>query len=414
MGGCQEILMQPCISSNSTQETIEGEMVLGLAVVWPHPYQGCLSSQEEAAKKLNLLLKSGNNLTYDFVQLNEDAQHIPLSKEGYLSVMISGTPSRNMCGCLCQLEVCQLLQCGDQVMYPKGLNGGLEPVLTSLTASLAQGMNMLGAPTCEPSFLPVDPSEVTLGDHALKASAPHRTSTLSSPPHLAMECLPKADSHISMTAEVQDLLVHAILETYSQESGDSTPKRPTSVVLEARMEDFSKQVATSHQVSLWAALSDDSEPIGHSSPMTPVPEASEVASIPATPPSKTSTGDDTDALPEEVLHLQGEMNRIMGQLLTTRVSMDTHRRKEVSDFQMALFQSEAQTTEIVREAEAMCATAVREAKAHCANIIQDAEATCARIIREAETASTEHAHALQEAHRDSMEGLEREAIKEEE
>ena len=58
--------------------------------------------------------------------------------------------------------------------------------------------------------------------------------------------------------------------------------------------------------------------------------------------------------------------------------------------------------------------AVREVKAHCANIIQDAKATCVRTIREAETASTEYAHALQKAHRDSMEGLEREAIEEEE
>ena len=155
-------------------------------------------------------------------------------------------------------------------------------------------------------------------------------------------------------------------------------------------------------------------PIGHLSSMTPALEAPGVASIPVTPPSKTSTGDDTGALPEEVLNLQGEMNRIMGWLLKTRVSMDAHQRKEVSNFQMALHQNEAQTTEIIREAEAMCATAVREVKACCANIIQDAEAACVRTIRKAETTNTEHACALQQAHRDSMEGLEREAIKEEE
>ena len=80
---------------------------------------------------------------------------------------------------------------------------------------------------------------------------------------------------------------------------------------------------------------------------------------------------------------------------------------------MALHQSKAWTTEIIREAEAMHATAIREVKAYCVNIIQDAKATHAKTNREAETASTEHACALQEAHRDSMEGLEREAIKEE-
>ena len=129
--------------------------------------------------------------------------------------MINGTPNRNTCRHLCQLEVCQLLQCGDQVVYPKGLNGGLEPVLTSLTASLAQGMNMLGAPTHKPSFLPVDLSQVTPGDQASEASGPHRTLTLCSPSHLAMEHPPKVDSHIRMTAEVQDLLSCAILDTSS-------------------------------------------------------------------------------------------------------------------------------------------------------------------------------------------------------
>ena len=119
-------------------------------------------------------------------------------------------------------------------------------------------------------------------------------------------------------------------------------------------------------------------------------------------------------LPEEVLHLQGEMNRIMGWLLTARASMDVHQRKEVSDFQLALHQNEAQTTKVIREAKTVHATATGEAKAHCANIIQDAKATCARTIREGETASTEHACTLQQARRDSMEGLEREAIKEEE
>ena len=62
----------------------------------------------------------------------------------------------------------------------------------------------------------------------------------------------------------------------------------------------------------------------------------------------------------------------------------------------------------------MCATVFREAKVHCANIIQDAEATCARTIREVETATTEHTCTLQEACRDGMEGLEKEAIEEEE
>ena len=45
-----------------------------------------------------------------------------------MNAMIDGMPSMNACGCLSQLEVCKLLQCGDQVVCPGGLNGQLEPM----------------------------------------------------------------------------------------------------------------------------------------------------------------------------------------------------------------------------------------------------------------------------------------------
>ena len=184
------------------KKTIEGEMAFRLAMVWAHPYQACLSSLDEVAKKLILLISLSDNWAYTFVWINKDIQHVPFSKEGHLSTMIDGMPSRSACGHLCQLEVCKLLQYGDQVVYPEGLNGGLELVQTSLSAPLLQGQDVLGSSICEPSFLLVDLSQVTLEDHMPKAPAPHRTLILSSPFHLTMEHPPKTDSHISMTAEV--------------------------------------------------------------------------------------------------------------------------------------------------------------------------------------------------------------------
>ena len=128
---------------------------------------------------------------------------------------------------------------------------------------------------------------------------------------------------------------------------------------------------------------EDTMPISHSFTATLMPETPRAASVPTTLPSKKYTGDDTGALPKNVLYLQGEMNRIMGQLLMTRASMDAHQRK-VFDCQMAFHQKEAQTTVAIKEAEAVHAAAVREVKACCTNIIQDAEATCATTIRKAE------------------------------
>ena len=134
--------------------------------------------------------------------------------------MIEGTPSRNVCRHLSQLEVCLLLQLECQVVYPEGLNGALEPVVTSLPESLTHGMNMLDKPT----FLLVDLSHFIAGNHVPKASAPHDTLTPISPTHLAVEHPLRVQGHISMTTEVQELLSHTALDTSSQASGSSTQK----------------------------------------------------------------------------------------------------------------------------------------------------------------------------------------------
>ena len=92
----------------------------------------------------------------------------------------------------------------------------------------------------------------------------------------------------------------------------------------------------------------------------------------------------------------------MGHLLMTRASMNTHHRKQVSDFKTAFHQNKAQTAE-----------AIKEVRAHCVTAIQDAEAACATAIRKAETACVELAYILQQSHRECMQEMEREAIEEE-
>ena len=114
----------------------------------------------------------------------------------------------------------------------------------------------------------------------------------------------------------------------------------------------------------------------------------------------------------------------MGWLFTTRASIDACCRKQVSDMEAAFHENEAEATETIREAKAHCMAAIWEAEAgstaaiweveaaHSA-IIWKAEAACTAATREAETACVDHAHTLQQTHRDSMQGLEMEAIKEE-
>ena len=174
------------ISFNSTRQGGGGEMAFRLVAVWMHPYQACYSSLDEVARKPALLIDLGDNWAYAFVQLNKNAQHIPLSDEGHLSAMIDGMPSKSACRHLCQLEVCKLLPYGDQVVYPEGLNGGLELIKTSSSGPLLCGQDVLGDYTPEPSFLLVDLPQATSGDHMPEAPAPlqNLNTVCPFPPHL--------------------------------------------------------------------------------------------------------------------------------------------------------------------------------------------------------------------------------------
>ena len=251
-----------------------------------------------------------------------------------------------------------------------------------------------------------------------KASAPHQTSTPTSPTHITMEDPPKAESQISITAEVWKLLSHAVLDISSQASGSYTPKRLTSAALgdpsSPRAEDPPKALNTSSQASPQAAIPDITKPINQT-----------------TPPTK-NPGADAGDLPEEVILLQEEMNRTMGHLLMTRTSLDTHQQKQVSDFEMALHQNEAEATKAIkqakahcgatireveachtthiREAEANCASIIRETEANCASIITEAEARCTADIRKVESHCVEHACTIQQSHAEDMQCLEIEAM----
>ena len=77
---------------------------------------------EEAVKQLAPLPFSGPDCPYTLVWLNGDAHHAPLPKEGHLSIQVVGDTSNATCGGVSQLQVCQLLSSGSQVVYSVGLN----------------------------------------------------------------------------------------------------------------------------------------------------------------------------------------------------------------------------------------------------------------------------------------------------
>ena len=191
-------------------KTIEGERVFGLVALWTHLHQAHHHSLGEVAWKLALLINIGNDWAYAFAWLNEGTLHTPLSSEGHISVMIGRAPSMNACGHLSQLEISKFLQCGDQVVCPKGLNGELEPMQFTFSEPPVWNMDALGKPTCEPSLLQVYLSNMKLGDEASIASVP-----MSSMPPSSMHPTTKypCEAASSMTTELQELLSWAMLDT---------------------------------------------------------------------------------------------------------------------------------------------------------------------------------------------------------
>ena len=149
----------------SAKDEAMSDRVYGLSTMWVDPSQARVSTVEEAVRQLTALVSSGPNWPYTLVQLNGDTCHAPLSREGHLSILSEGGTSSASCGMVSQLEVCQLLSSGLQVIYPVGLNGCEAPMIASPPKSLARGTNLLGG---EPIYLKVGILQSTAGESELK------------------------------------------------------------------------------------------------------------------------------------------------------------------------------------------------------------------------------------------------------
>ena len=127
-----------------TKECTVEDRVYGLSTMWVNPYQARVSTVVEAVKQLAPMIPARPNWPYALVWLNADVCHVPLPKEGHLIILMEGGTSSATGRQISQIDVCQLLSSGSQVVYPVGLNGCEIPVIMSLPKSLAKGTTMLG------------------------------------------------------------------------------------------------------------------------------------------------------------------------------------------------------------------------------------------------------------------------------
>ena len=269
----------------STKEGAAGDRTYGLSMVWVNPHQARVPTVEEAVKQLTTLVSSGPNWPYTLVWLNGDTCHVPLPREGHLGILSEGDACRRVS----QLEVCQLLHLDLQVIYPAGLNSCEIPLVTPLSKSLANGINLPGG---EPIYLKVDILQSIMEGPEWKALPPGNCpSILMVSPVKAT--LPKAEREVSMTMEVRELLSRVVLDMSGHVSENSTPKRLNPIVVLTppphKLGDPSRPVDTSSQVG---AL-DDAE----------MAEAS-LEEVPTAPsPTAETPGPSSGAPPTDTGHL---------------------------------------------------------------------------------------------------------------
>ena len=79
-------------------------------------------------------------------------------------------------------------------------------------------------------------------------------------------------------------------------------------------------------------------------------------------------------LPRMWAHLWKKANKALGGLLAIKSSIDTLQQKLISEFGMALWQNNSETTESIKEAKAICAHSIQEAEDYCSVAIREAEA----------------------------------------
>ena len=184
--------------------------------MWVDPYQARVLTMEEVVKQLAPLIPARPNWLYALVWLNVDACHVPLPEEGHLSISMEGGTNSATCRWTSQLDVCQLLNSGSQVIYPVGLNGCEIPVITSLPKLLAKGMTMLGG---KPIYLSMDILQSATEGQVSKSPSPggHSIPILTTSPIRAPP--PKAEGQVSMTTEVKEFLSGVVSDTSRQALG---------------------------------------------------------------------------------------------------------------------------------------------------------------------------------------------------
>ena len=189
------------------------ERQYGVSLVWVSPKQARASTMEEAVEKLAAYPSSGTDWPYILTQLYEGSGHAPLPKGKQLGILPQGKAVETSCGQISQLDIHQILSAGPQVVYPSGLNGHDEPVITTLPEPLSSGTSIISN---EHPYLEIDIPPGEASDTKVLPIGEVSLTQTTTPPKSSHN--PEG----SMMAEVTQLLKWAIMETTNGRSEESS------------------------------------------------------------------------------------------------------------------------------------------------------------------------------------------------
>ena len=141
---------------------------------------------------------SGTDWPYTLAQLYEGSHHAPLPKDKHMGILPQGKVVETSCGLISQLDVHQLLSAGPQVVYPIGLNGHNEPIITTLPELLSSSISII---TSEHLYLGIDIPSPPIEESDNKALPIGKASTIL----ITSPCKSPPKLEGSMTTEVNDL-----------------------------------------------------------------------------------------------------------------------------------------------------------------------------------------------------------------
>ena len=345
-------------------ENTMGDRHYGISIVWANPNQVRAASLEEVVEKLTACTSSGTDWPYTLAQLHEGTCHMPLPKDGHLGVLPQRGAEEAPYGQISQLTVHQLLATGLIVVYPIGLNGQDEPIITSLPEPLASGVSLTAS---ESTYLGIDIPSPPVEEPDQKILLLSKVSTiLVASPHKS-----SLKSEDSMTMEVRNLLSQAILEVSSCRSEHSSPRRPTSAVVfmtpPRKPDGPLRPVDTSSQAS-----DEEAEASLEDIPTSISPTAAIFRTGSITPPM-------------DEMELWTNANKALDDLLTTKAFIDICRQRAMWELGIALCQSESKAAAPIKEAKAACSQVTLDAHATCSRLTLEAKTNCSQAILEAKT-----------------------------